>query len=269
MVKIKNITKIFEQGTINENIAIKNIDLTINEGDFITIIGSNGAGKSTLFNLISGNILPTTGKIYVDDKEITKDPEHKRAKYIGRIFQNPLLGTASNMSIEENMMIANKKGMRGLSLSLNHKIKTVFQKELEQLDMHLEDRLKNSVGLLSGGQRQALTLLMMVFSKPRLILLDEHTAALDPKNAEIVLQLTDKFVKEYKLTAMMITHNMNSAIQYGNRLLMMDKGEVIFDVVGEEKKNLTVEKLVNKFHELRHVSFQTDKVLLSEKYNTD
>lgn len=264
MVVLNNINKIFSPQTINENHAIKNINLQITEGDFITIIGSNGAGKSTLFNLISGNLSSSAGNIKIDKIDVTKDPEFKRAKYIGRIFQNPLLGTASNMTIEENMIIAHKKGFRGLKLSLNNTLREEFRKELRLLDMQLENRLKNEVGLLSGGQRQALTLLMMVLSRPKLILLDEHTAALDPKNAEIVLELTDKFIKEYNLTSMMITHNMNDAIKYGNRLLMMDKGEIILDICGEEKKKLTVQKLINKFHAIRNEDFVNDEVLLSE-----
>jgi putative tryptophan/tyrosine transport system ATP-binding protein len=265
MINLKDVSKIFDQGTVNENPAIKNITLNINNGDFITIIGSNGAGKTSLFNLISGHYLATSGRIFVDDADITNHPEYKRAEYIGRIFQNPLLGTASNMTIEENMMIAHRKGLRGLKLSLNNKMRKNFRDELRQLDMNLEDRLKNNVGLLSGGQRQALTLLMMVLSRPRLILLDEHTAALDPKNAEIVLNLTNKFIKDYNLTAMMITHNMNYAIEYGNRLFMMDKGEIIVDISDDSKKSLTVEKLVNKFYEVRHMAFGTDEVLLSNK----
>lgn len=265
MVKLKNINKIFNENTVNENHAIKNISLTIKEGDFITVIGSNGAGKSTLFNLIAGNLFPTTGEVFVDNNDVTKHPEYKRAIYIGRIFQNPLLGTASDMTIEENMMVSHKKGMRGLKLSLNNTIRELFKSELEQLDMGLESRLKNDVGLLSGGQRQALTLLMMVFSRPRLILLDEHTAALDPKNADIVLKLTNRFIKRYNLTAMMITHNMNHAIHFGNRLLMMDKGEKIYDIAGEEKNNLTVDKLVEKFYQIRHETLDNDEVLLSKE----
>ena len=263
MIKLKKVSKVFHENTINENIAIKNVNLNIKEGDFITIIGSNGAGKTTLFNLIAGTVFPTSGTIFINNKDVTKDPEYKRAKYIGRIFQDPLKGTASNMSLEDNMMISYKKGFRGLKISLNHKMREYFKEQLTQLDMNLETRMKNNVILLSGGQRQALTLLMMVLSKPDLILLDEHTAALDPKNAEIVLKLTMKFIDEYKLTTIMITHNMSQAIEYGNRILMMDKGEIILDISGEEKKKLTVEKLVNKFHELRHKELDTDEVLLS------
>jgi len=263
MIRLENITKVFNEGTVNESVAIRNVNLKVREGDFITIIGSNGAGKTTLFNLITGTHFPTEGSIFVNDKNLTKVPEYKRAKQIGRIFQNPLLGTASNMTVEDNMMICYKKGFKGLKISLNHKMREFFRKQLVQLDMGLEHRIANNVQLLSGGQRQALTLLMMVLSHPNLILLDEHTAALDPKNAAKVLDLTDKFIEEYKLTAMMITHNMAHAIEYGNRLLMMDRGEIILDIDGEEKKNMTVDKLVEKFHEVRHEDWKNDEVLLS------
>uniref|UniRef100_C6E0X2 ABC transporter related protein n=1 Tax=Geobacter sp. (strain M21) TaxID=443144 RepID=C6E0X2_GEOSM len=264
MIELKNVSIVFNQGTVNENQALSNIDLKVKEGDFITIIGSNGAGKSTLFNTIAGTYVPTAGGIFVGDRDVSRDPEYKRAKYIGRIFQNPLLGTAGNMSLEDNMAITHKKGMKWLRRSLNAKSREMFRQELVQLRMGLEDRMKENLVMFSGGQRQALTLLMMVLSKPALILLDEHTAALDPKNAEIVLELTNKFISEYNLTAMMITHNMSHAIEFGNRLLMMDKGEIIFDVEGEEKKALTVEKLIQKFHELRHKTFENDRTLLSE-----
>ncbi len=264
MIRIENLTKVFHVGTVNENVALHNINLLVNEGDFITIVGSNGAGKTTLFNAISGNQAPTEGRIFVNDVDVTRHPEYRRARYIGRIFQNPLLGTASNMALEDNMMICHRKGFKGLRVSLNNRMRSYFREQLVQLEMGLEDRMKDNVGLLSGGQRQALTLLMMVLSEPNLILLDEHTAALDPKNASIVLRLTQEFISRYKLTAMMITHNMKDAIEYGNRLLMMDKGEIIFDVEGEEKKNLTVEKLVDKFHQIRHRTLESDEVMLSD-----
>lgn len=262
MIELKNVSVVFNPGTVNENQALTNINLRVKEGDFITIIGSNGAGKSTLFNTIAGTVIPASGNILVNDKEVTRHPEHKRAQYIGRIFQNPLLGTAGNMSLEDNMIIAHKKGFKWLKRSLNNKMREQFKSELVQLKMGLEHRMKENLMLFSGGQRQALTLLMMVLSKPALILLDEHTAALDPKSSATVLELTDKFISEYNLTSMMITHNMSHAIQYGNRLLMMDKGEIIFDVEGEAKKELTVEKLIEKFHELRHRSFENDRTLL-------
>lgn len=264
MIKIENMHKTFYPGTVNENHAIKDINLSINENDFITIIGSNGAGKSTLFNLISGNIISSKGSININSKDVTLDPEYKRAKYIGRIFQDPRLGTASNMSIQDNMIIAYKKGMKGLRSSLNKKIKNEFRDRLSLLNMNLENRLEDNVGLLSGGQRQALTLLMVVMSKPDLILLDEHTAALDPKNAEIVQDLTLKFVKEHNLTAMMITHNMQHAIEFGNRLFMMDKGKIIFDTIGQDKSILTKDDLIKKFQELSHSEFDSDEALLTE-----
>lgn len=265
MIALKNVSMVFNPGTVNENQAINTINLRIKEGDFITVIGSNGAGKSTLFNLIAGTIIPTAGSISLNNRDITREPEYKRAQYIGRIFQNPLLGTASNMSLEDNMMITYKKGFKWLKRSLNHRMRDYFRTELVQLKMGLEERMKENLAMFSGGQRQALTLLMMVLSKPDLILLDEHTAALDPKNAQIVLELTHKFIKEYKLTSMMITHNMSHAIEFGNRLLMMDKGEIIFDVEGEEKQALTVEKLIDKFHQIRHKSYENDRTLLSEE----
>jgi len=263
MIRLEHLSKVFQVGTPNENPAIRDVNLNVKEGDFITIIGSNGSGKSTLFNLIAGTYPPTEGKVFIQGKNTTKEPEYKRARYIGRIFQDPLLGTASNMTLEDNMMITYKKGFKGLRISLNARIREFFRENLEPLQMGLEERMKDNVGLLSGGQRQALTLLMMVLSKPALILLDEHTAALDPKNAQIVLDLTTRFVEEYRLTTMMVTHNMSHAIKYGTRLLMMDSGEVILDVEGEEKRTLTVEKLVDKFHEIRNKSFASDEALLS------
>ncbi len=264
MIALNNASVIFNQGTVNENQAINNINLNVKEGDFITIIGSNGAGKSTLFNLIAGTITPTVGSIHVNGRNVSREPEYKRAGYIGRIFQNPLLGTASNMSLEDNMMITYRKGFKWLKRSLNNKMREYFRSELVQLKMGLELRMKENLLMFSGGQRQALTLLMMVLSKPSLILLDEHTAALDPKNAGIVLELTNNFIKDYKLTSMMITHNMSHAIEYGNRLLMMDQGEIIFDVSGDAKKELTVDKLIEKFQELRHHGFENDRALLSD-----
>jgi putative ABC transport system ATP-binding protein len=227
------------------------------------MMGPNGAGKTTLFNLISGSLFPSSGTIHIRDKDMTRVPEYKRAKHIGRIFQDPTLGTAANMSLEDNMVICNKKGFKGLRMSLNAQLREAFKKELEPLGMGLEDRLKDNVGLLSGGQRQALTLLMTVLSRPDLLLLDEHTAALDPRNAQIVLDITQRFITDYHLTAMMITHNMKHAIDYGNRLLMMDKGEIILDVSGEEKRQLTVEALVKKFHEIRQEEYASDEDLLS------
>ncbi|PKL16106.1 MAG: ABC transporter ATP-binding protein [Spirochaetae bacterium HGW-Spirochaetae-5] len=259
MIRLENIKKVFHEGTVNENTALRSINLTVSKGDFITIVGSNGAGKSTLFNTISGSFSPTGGQIFFNNENVTRMAEYQRAKYIGRIFQDPLLGTASNMSLEDNMMICNKKGFKGLRVSLNSKMRERFRDELKLLQMGLEERMEHNLSLFSGGQRQALTLLMTVLSNPALILLDEHTAALDPKNAAMVLELTDKFISERKLTAMMITHNMSQAIKYGNRILMMHKGEIILDISGEEKKNLTVEGLVKKFYDVN------DEVLLSHE----
>ncbi|MCP3927395.1 MAG: ATP-binding cassette domain-containing protein [Desulfobacterales bacterium] len=263
MIQLSNISKIFNGGTHNAKTVIKGLNLNIEKNDFVTIIGSNGAGKTTLFNLISGNMFPTNGTVSVGDKDVTDDAEYKRAKYIGRIFQDPLLGTASTMTLEDNMMITYKKGFKWLKISLNRKKRSFFKKELLQLNMGLENRLKENVSLLSGGQRQALTLLMTVLSKPEIILLDEHTAALDPRNASIVMDLTAKFIEQHSLTTMMITHNMQHAIDYGNRLLMMDGGEVIIDVKGEKKKQLTVEKLIAMFNDIRKKDFENDEVLLA------
>lgn len=263
MIRLENVSVVFNRGTPNENIAMKNVTFEVRERDFITVIGSNGAGKSTLLNLIAGTHLPTAGRIFINGRDVTRDPEYKRAKYIGRVFQNPLLGTASNMALEDNLTIASRKGFKGLKISLNRAKREYFKGQLASLQMDLENRMKDNVGLLSGGQRQALTLFIMALSRPTLILLDEHTAALDPKNAQIVLDLTTRFVNEFQLTTMMVTHNMSHAIKYGNRLLMLDKGEIIFDASGKEKAKLTVEKLIEKFHSIRHQAFENDEVLLS------
>ncbi len=263
MIELKNIDLVFNEGTPNENNVFKQFNLSVEKDDFITIIGSNGAGKTTLFNLMSGNIMPTSGQVFIEGKIVTRDPEFKRANYIGRIFQDPLAGTASNMTLEDNMMVCNKKGFKGLKISLNRKRRDYFREQLKHLDMGLEERLKDNVGLLSGGQRQALTLLMMVLSGPDLVLLDEHTAALDPRNAAIVLDLTRHFVETRKLTTLMVTHNMQQAIDFGNRLLMMDSGEVVIDVRGDEKKALTVEKLIDMFSRVRKKDFVNDEALLS------
>ena len=261
MIELKNIGIIFAEGTPDENIALKNISLTINKGDFITVIGSNGAGKSTLYNIIAGSLQPTSGSITLDGNDITREPEYKRAHYIGRIFQNPLLGTAGKMSLEDNMIICEKKGYKGLKISLNRKKREQFRQQLAVLGMGLEDRLTDNVEQFSGGQRQALTLLMAVMSHPSLLLLDEHTAALDPANAEVVMNLTRRFAEEYNLTVMMITHNMNHALAYGNRLLMMDAGEIIMDLSGEEKSKLTADAVVERFRQIKQVAL-SDALLL-------
>ena len=263
MLELKNVCMTFHAGTPDENRALKNINLKINQGDFITVIGSNGAGKSTLMNVIAGTYKASSGEIFYEERNVTKEPEYKRARYIGRIFQNPLLGTAGKMSLEDNMVICSKKGSKSLKISLNNKLRAAFREQLKALDMNLEYRLNDNVELLSGGQRQALTLLMAVMSKPALLLLDEHTAALDPANADLVMKLTRRFAADYGLTVMMITHNMSQALEYGNRLLMMDSGEIILDIGREEKEKLTMDSLVQKFREIKKRDLNSDRILLS------
>ncbi len=266
MIELKDINIVFNRNTPDENHALKNINLKINKGDFITVIGSNGAGKSTLYNVIAGTYSASSGTILRETgrgvEDITREKEYKRARYIGRIFQNPLLGTAGKMSLEDNMVIASKKGFKGLKISLNSKLREEFKRQVSVLDMGLENRLNDNVELFSGGQRQALTLLMAVMSKPDLLLLDEHTAALDPTNAAIVMELTKKFAREYNLTVMMVTHNMQHALDYGTRLLMMDGGEIILDIDREEKENLTMDDLVEKFRAIKNKGISSDKMLL-------
>ena len=264
MLKLDNIHKTFNPGTINEKIALNGVNLTLNEGDFVTVIGGNGAGKSTTLNAIAGVWPIDSGKIYIGGDDVTKLSEHKRAKYLGRVFQDPMTGTATTMSIEENMAIAARRGeKRGLSWGITHQERDTYREMLKTLDLGLEDRLTSKVGLLSGGQRQALTLLMATLKKPKLLLLDEHTAALDPKTAAKVLALSDKIIAENHLTAMMVTHNMKDAIIHGNRLIMMNDGKIIFDISGEEKKKLTVEDLLLKFEEISGEEFANDKALLA------
>lgn len=262
LLEITNVTKVFAPGTVNEKVALENINLTVNKGDVICVIGSNGSGKSTLFNMISGTFPVTSGSIVLDGKDITKLPEYKRAFDIGRVFQDPTKGTSANMSIEDNMMLASKKGMRGVKFTLNAKTRAEYSKLLEPI--HLDQRLKDNVGLLSGGQRQALTLLMTTMSKPHLLLLDEHTAALDPGNAQIVMDLTKEYIEKDNLTAMMVTHNMQFAIDYGNRLIMMDRGHIILDINGEEKKNLSVSELVERFKAISNTDYTSDEGLLTK-----
>jgi len=268
MLKIENIEMIFSRGTPDENRALKNINLTVNKGDFITVIGSNGAGKSTLYNIIAGTYTPTSGTITLTTedgktRDITKDAEYKRAHYIGRIFQNPLLGTAGKMSLESNMMIASYKGYKQLKINLNKQKREYFKSRLRELDMGIENRLKDNVELFSGGQRQALTLLMAVLSRPSILLLDEHTAALDPSNAAMVMELTRRFAENYALTVMMVTHNMNHAISAGNRLIMMDAGEIVFDIGKEEKANLTIDDLVARFKAAKNKDLDNDEIRLA------
>ena len=259
MLELKNLYKTFNAGTVNEKRAIDGLDLTLEDGDFVTIIGGNGAGKSTTLNLIAGVFPADQGNIILDGVDITRLPEHKRAKYLGRVFQYPKMGTAATMGIEENLALANRRGQRRtLRPGITAQEREKFRKQLAALGLGLEDRMTSKVGLLSGGQRQALTLLMATLKKPRLLLLDEHTAALDPKTADKVLQITEEIVARDKLTTLMVTHNMKHAIQYGNRLIMMDAGKVVVDIRGEEKKNLTVRDLLEKF------KIDNDRMLLSE-----
>ena len=268
MLALRKVNVVFARGTADENHALKNIDLVIEKGDFITVIGSNGAGKSTLLNVIAGSHTVDSGTILLSregsELDITRESEYKRARRIGRIFQNPLLGTAGNMSLEDNLVICEKKGCRGLRFSLNHAKRAAFREKIGRLGLGLEGRLRDNVGLFSGGQRQALTLLMTVLSRPEILLLDEHTAALDPVNAELVMNLTRDFAREQELTVLMITHNMKHALETGNRLLMMDSGEIILDIGGAEKRLLTLSDLQARFKAAKNRDLESDKMLLSD-----
>lgn len=265
MLEIKNVYKTFNPGTVNEKKALNGVNLTLEDGDFVTVIGGNGAGKSTIMNMITGVYPVDSGSIVIDGIDVTGMPEHKRAKFFGRVFQDPMNGTAANMEIVENLAIADRRGKkRSLRFGVPKAARERYKKLLANLDLGLDDRLSSKVGLLSGGQRQAVTLLMATLQKPKLLLLDEHTAALDPKTSAKVLALTDKIVKENNLTTMMVTHNMQNAIDYGNRLIMLHEGRVILDISGEEKKNLTVETLLHKFEEVSGSEFTSDRALLSK-----
>lgn len=264
MLEIKNVHKTFNKGTINEKKALNGVNLHLDPGDFVTIIGGNGAGKSTTLNMVAGVYPIDQGTIILDGKDISDLPEYKRAYMLGRVFQDPMMGTAADMQIEENMAMANRRGKkRGLSWGITKKEKEMFKEKLQMLDLGLEDRMTSKVGLLSGGQRQALTLLMATLKKPSLLLLDEHTAALDPKTAKKVLDITEKIVARDNLTTMMVTHNMKDAINIGNRLIMMSDGKIIYDVKGEEKKKLKVADLLQKFEEASGGEFANDRMLLS------
>lgn len=263
MLKIENVTKTFNKGSVNEKTVLKDLSLHLKEGDFVTVIGGNGAGKSTMLNIVSGAYAPNEGKIMIDGVDVTRMPEHKRAKYIGRVFQDPRMGTATDMWVEENMAVADCRGMRrGLKWAITNKDRQRFREQLALLDLGIEDRLSTKMGLLSGGQRQAITLLMAAMKKPKLLLLDEHTAALDPKTAAKVLDITDKLIMENGLTALMITHNMKDAIAHGNRLIMMNAGKIVLDVSGEEKQKLTVETLIEAFSKASGAEFASDRALL-------
>lgn len=265
MLEIQDLHKTFNIGTINEKVALDGVNLQLNKGDFVTIIGGNGAGKSTTLNAIAGTWPVDRGKILIDGKDITRLSEHKRAAYLGRVFQDPMIGTAATMGIEENMAIAARRGeRRSLRWGISKAQREAFRKKLAELNLGLEDRMGSKVGLLSGGQRQAITLLMAALKKPKLLLLDEHTAALDPKTAAKVLEISDKIIAENGLTAMMVTHNMKDAIAHGNRLIMMHEGRVIYDVSGEEKKKLHVSDLLAKFEEASGGEFANDRMMLAK-----
>lgn len=264
MLDIKHLSKTFFPGTVNEKKALTDVNLHMEPGDFITIIGGNGAGKSTLLNSIAGVFPIDGGQILIDGVDVSKMPEHKRARYIGRVFQDPMMGTAASMQIEENLALAARRGQtRTLRAGITKAEREQYRELLKILDLGLEDRLTSKVGLLSGGQRQALTLLMATLKKPRLLLLDEHTAALDPKTAAKVLDTTEKIVQRDQLTTLMITHNMRDAIAHGNRLVMMYDGRIVIDISGEEKKKLTVEQLLAKFGQASGSDEADDKLLLS------
>lgn len=264
MLEIRNIYKTFNKGTINENKALDGVSLRLEDGDFCTVIGGNGAGKSTMLNAVAGVWPVDSGAIYIDDINVTGMPEHKRAKYLGRVFQDPMTGTAATMELRENLALAMRRGeRRTLKWGITKAEKKRYIEALKEFGLGLENRTSAKVGLLSGGQRQAVTLLMAAMKKPRVLLLDEHTAALDPKTAQIVLSLSDKIIAEEHLTAMMVTHNMRDAIAHGNRLIMMNHGKIVLDIGGEEKKKLTVDDLLQKFEEISGEEFSNDKALLS------
>lgn len=264
MLEVKGISKTFNKGTVNEKKALNGLSLKLNEGDFVTVIGGNGAGKSTLLNALAGVFTVDEGNIIIDGLDVTYTPEYKRAKYLGRVFQDPMMGTAADMGIDENLALAYRRGlMRGLSLGITRKEREGYKELVATLGLGLENRITSKVGMLSGGQRQAVTLLMATLKKPKLLLLDEHTAALDPKTAAKVLETTNSIVNEHNLTTLMITHNMKDAITTGNRLIMMNNGQIILDIAGEEKKKLTVDHLLQKFAEASGEEFNNDRALLA------
>ena len=264
MLEIQNVSKTFNAGTVNQKTALNGLNLKLNEGDFVTVIGGNGAGKSTMLNAVAGVWPVDEGKIIIDGVDVTRLSEHQRAAYIGRVFQDPMTGTAATMQIEENLALAARRGKpRTLRIGITKAEREQYRELLKTLDLGLEDRLTAKVGLLSGGQRQALTLLMATLRKPKLLLLDEHTAALDPKTAEKVLHTTDRIIRDQKLTAMMVTHNMKDAIAHGNRLIMMHEGKVILDISGEDKQKLTVPDLMHQFEVVSGEEFASDKAILA------
>ena len=263
MLEIRNVTKIFNPGTINAKVALDDLSLTLNDGDFVTVIGGNGAGKSTMLNAIAGVFKIDAGSMLIDGEDITGLPEYRRAAFLGRVFQDPMMGTAPTMELEENLALALRRGKhRGFGWGISKKERELYREELKKLDLGLETRLHSKVGLLSGGQRQAVTLLMASLKKPKLLLLDEHTAALDPKTAAKVLELSDKIVNETHITTLMITHNMRDAIAHGNRLIMMNAGRIVLDISGEEKKSLTISDLLEKFNASSGNAEADDKLVL-------
>ncbi len=267
MLTISNVKKVFNEGTVNEKTALAGVSLTVRDGDFATIIGSNGAGKSTLFNCIAGSFYPDEGRIWLDDQEITYMPEYKRALQIGRLFQDPMKGTAPHMTIEENLTLAylRASGRKAIFSRITHAEREMFRERLSLLGMGLENRMKQPVGLLSGGQRQALTLLMATLVTPKILLLDEHTAALDPATADKVIELTKQIVEENDIACLMITHNMHFALEMGNRTLMMDGGRIVLDISGEEREGLTVDGLLEKFHSNVGKDLDNDEILFTKK----
>ncbi|WNS76788.1 ABC transporter ATP-binding protein [Bacillus sp. DTU_2020_1000418_1_SI_GHA_SEK_038] len=263
MLQLNQIHKVFNEGTPDEKIALQHMNLHLKPGDFMTVIGSNGAGKSTLMNLISGKLIPDVGKVVIDGKDVTTVKEFKRSKLIGRVFQDPMAGTAPAMTIEENLAIAySRTASRGLKRGVTKARREFFKEKLETLHLGLENRLQAKVGLLSGGERQALSLLMATFTEPKILLLDEHTAALDPSRAELITNLTKEIVETYKLTTLMVTHNMQQALDLGNRLIMMDKGQIIFETTEEQKQQLTVDKLLEEFQRIRGEKMSSDRAVL-------
>ncbi|SFA79723.1 MULTISPECIES: ABC transporter ATP-binding protein [unclassified Bacillus (in: firmicutes)] len=263
MLQLNQIFKVFNEGTLDEKAALQQINLHLAEGDFVTVIGSNGAGKSTLMNMVSGKLTPDHGEVRIAATDVTYMKEHVRSKYIGRVFQDPMAGTAPTMTIEENLAIAFARSKkRSLRIGVTRKRKEFFKETLATLHLGLENRLQAKAGLLSGGERQALSLLMATFTEPKILLLDEHTAALDPARAELITNLTEKIVQEYGLTTLMVTHNMEQALRLGNRLVMMDKGQIIFEAAGAEKQGLTVEKLLQEFQRIRGESLNSDRSVL-------
>lgn len=264
MLELKNVKKTFNRGTINEKKALEGVSLKLAPGDFVTVIGGNGAGKSTMLNMIAGVYPVDSGAIVIDGRNVTRQPDYKRAAYLGRVFQDPMMGTAADMEIEENLAMAYRRGKRrGLRWGISRQEKENYYEALKMLDLGLEERMTSKVGLLSGGQRQALTLLMATLQHPKVLLLDEHTAALDPKTAAKVLELTRELVEKNSLTTLMITHNMKDAIRLGNRLIMMHEGRIIYDVAGQDKKALKVADLMNKFEEASGGEFANDRMILS------